>query len=276
MFALFQFEGLLIQLVAGIAGDLCSELDGCFKRQILQQNIQDTGGFRMRLFRHLWGSGHDQDKFATPIVRIGIQPGHCFIQRTDMNALEQLGQFARERNLPVPSKYLAQVGRAFQDSVGCFMEDERTREKCEFLQFGAACCWLWRKEAIEEEMGRVEPGCRERGNGGVGARNRNYGVAGVPDRLHQQIARIADRGSAGIRHKCNGMAIRKQFNDFWRSYALIVLMERKQAAGRYAVVSQQMYGVAGVLGGNNVCTREHIEGAKANVTKVSNWRGNYI
>ena len=145
----------------------------------------------------------------------------------------------------------------------------------QFLQRGAALLFAGGQEALEGEPPRVQPRHSQGRDGGAAAGDGLYRHAVSGAQGHQILAGVADGGGARIRHQCAGLTLQQAGQNGLPCGGAVMLVVADQRLPDVEVV-QQLYGHAGVLGGDEIRPGQRLHGTGGKVSQIADGRGHQI
>ena len=264
-----QLQRARVESVARRAGDLGRERDRLLERQRRQQRRAASRRARRRLLAlgvRRRQRMQDEHEFAahagsaSAASQAGSGRG-----RHRRDGLELLGQLAAHRHRALGQRLGERVGERF-DPVRRFEHDLRgaaraPSRRCARARSAAAC----RQEADEREAARARasPAAAQRGERAARARDRHHAVAGGARRGDQLGARVAHRRRAGVADVGHALAAREPGEHRAARPRARCARARASSGLSIAEVAQQGGAVAGVLAGDRVDEREHVQRAQA-------------
>ena len=100
-------------------------------------------------------------------------------------------------------------------------------------------------------------------------------VAGLASRSHQFVARVGNQRCARVRYQCDCLVIGESCQQLWPCLGGVVFVVGRKRS-RYPVAFDEFAGNAGILAGDHISAREHLERAQSDVTEISDRRGDQI
>ena len=191
--------------------------------------------------------------------------------------LEALGQLAADRGRPLRPEDRRHVAEARRQPPRELVEDQRRRHRGELGQAPAAGGAARRREAGEEEAVGRQPRHRQRREQRRGARHRRHRVPGGDRLPREPEARVGDERRAGVgdqRHRAALRERRQQPRPLRRAVVVVVGQDARRPPD--PVDLEQPPGVAGVLGGEHVGPRQHVERPERDVARVADRGGDEI
>ena len=159
-------ERHLIQLIFAEAGVCRGELARLFERAalaaVVRHDLERLLGRDDRLRALVCAAQHEHE-FALR-RRLG-EVGHRAVERRAQLLLMELGQLARERDLPRAAERVAQVAERAQQLVRRFVEDHRARLAAQALKMLAPGLAAHGEEALEAKLLRRQAGHGQRRDG---------------------------------------------------------------------------------------------------------------
>jgi hypothetical protein len=195
-------------------------------------------------------------------------------QRAPTHLLEQLGQLAGDDGI-ARTERIGHVGERGRQPLRRFQQHERRRYIRKLLQLAAACSTPRREETREQEAHCRQAGHAERGKRGRCARNREQRQPSVDAAAHQAVARVGNERRARIGHQSHSLPPPNPLDQGRPRRARRVFVIAYQWA-RDAMDGEQLGGDTGVLAGDHVGLRKHVESAQRDIGGVADRRRNQI
>src|ERR1700680_909209 len=228
-------------------------------------------GAALSTTRSLRRSGNEQNDLAAAEVGIVSRASEVLPQRTAIDGLMHLGNFARDRG----AARLAENFRALLEGVAHamrrFIEHQRARFVHQRLETLAPRGASSRKKSLETEAVRGQPADRQRSDGCARSRDRYHVDSRVRCGAHQVEARIADGRCARIADQSDGGTRAQPRNYFARALTFVVIVEGH--LGRIdAEMLQQNAGMARVLGRNQGHALQDFARTLRKIVQIADWR----
>lgn len=219
---------------------------------------------RFRGVRHV----DDEHELAADPIPLEVFSGGS--ERTHPDLFVQLRQLATQRDTPIGTAHVEQVGDRGGDSLWRLVQDRRTIGPGNRSQSIGAMASSPRQETLEDEPAALvtEPARHEGHCAGEGSGHDLHGEPASANSPDQERPGIRQRRHPGIADERHDLAGGDEPDEFRRADSLHVGIKTQQRR-LDADMSEEAPGSSGVLTGNDRCSGERIDRSLGKVAEVA-------